>query len=342
MPTAWDICKRAANNTSWDDCICEIDYLQSSATSLASCDDFFAIGMGSGAIKLYQHTTCEEIASIDHGAYVLRLRFDSASRYLASACDGHLKMWTTDGRLLWSVAYHCPLVTMAFTDADKTLMCVNKRSNILAFNTEDGTRRQGGEGQETHQFLNKGSWKIKSADICPETELLAIAYATGPMQIWSIHQGILIKSCVMGQDKAEGFHKAMEVLFNPNTAIKLVAVTNESDKLAIFDIWAKGENEVKSVSVVTERLASTSDGRTLVTGDGWGEIKLWDFEKLSLLYSINSGECGVPSLCFSGDGFRLYGCQNAKTKVWEPSVLVRRTVAGSFSICESVAPPSCP
>jgi len=311
-------------NTGWDDCICYIDYRQSRALSLAGGDGIFALGMKSGAIRLHQQTTCQETGSLDHGEPVKLLRFDGCSQCLVSSGYKQLKMWSTDGELLWTIKNESPLAAIAFSEADATLVTVDRHGKLNTLDTktgivtladpQDNHENELGPGQRSSQI-------ILDADICPKTELLAIAYRGRPPQIWSVHQGIMIGTCHMKRDKP-GLHimSVSELLFNPNPDVELLAVAYQDGELAIFDKWPGG-HEIKAVAADALTLAATSDGRTLGTGDAIGSIKIWDFETLTLLYCIKSNEHEVRRLAFSGDGFRLYDIRDTKTKVWESSVL---------------------
>ncbi|KAL2132432.1 hypothetical protein VTI74DRAFT_3801 [Chaetomium olivicolor] len=191
------------------------------------------------------------------------------------------------------------------------------------------------------QFGNstKGLRVVLSADICPRTELLAVAYRGRPPQIWSIRDDVMIASCHMARDRrGVPIMSVSKLLFNPNPAIELLAVAYQDGELAIFESWAGGDRELKSLSADSLTLASTADGRTLASGDAHGVIKIWDFETLTLLYCIQSTEMVVKSLAFSGDGFRLYDIRDTKTKVWEPAVLVRQTVHEESRISDSITP----
>ncbi|KAK4151819.1 hypothetical protein C8A00DRAFT_35538 [Chaetomidium leptoderma] len=332
------------SNASWDDCFCYIDHRPSRALSLASCDGLFALGMKSGAIKLYQESTCREISLLEHGEPVKMLKFSNASQLLASAGYGQLKLWSVNGgELLWAIPHRNPLSSMRFTETDECLVAVNQHRETIMLHVDDGARMNRGDGneQEGHGSkpkLSQGSWQVVlSADICPKAELLAVAHRGRPPQIWSIRGDVMITTCHMARDKPGiPIMSVSKVLFNPNPAIELLAVSYQDGDLAIFDIWAGDDHEVKSLSADSLTLASTSDGRTLASGDARGTIKLWDFETLTLLYCIRSTEYEVRSLAFSGDGFRLYDIRDTKTKIWEPAVLVRTTIHEESSVSESM------
>lgn len=217
-------------NQTWDDCICYIDYRQSRALSLAGCDDVFALGMKSGDVRLYKQSTCQEYASLRHGEPVKLLRFDTASRHLASAGFRQLKMWSIDGTLLWSVAHGGYPVTMALTEDNEHLVTLKKHSGLVSWNAEDGTKmvdEYQGEGQESIPNLRSGRFQVVlSVDICPNTELLAIAHRGRPPQIWNIEHDVMLSTCNLARDRpGVPIMSVSQVLFNPNAEVELLAVS---------------------------------------------------------------------------------------------------------------------
>ncbi|KAH7157921.1 hypothetical protein B0J13DRAFT_650700 [Dactylonectria estremocensis] len=321
----------------WDDCVCYIDYRNSTALCLASCEGRFAIGMKSGAVKVYQQATCQIVTTLDHGEPVHVLQFDGSSARLASSGFKHVKLWTIDGAILWWILVQSPFATMSFVQDDQILLAVDKSSNVIHRNAEDGSQRHVADAQVLSPGRRRTPQIITSADICPEGKLVALAYRGKPAQIWSTEQNVMIKECHMARDRPGVRTMAIsQVLFNPNPAIELLAIAHQDLELSIFDKWSDEGNEIKSLPGDAMTLAATTDGRTLGTGDATGTIKLWDFETLTLLYCIKSNECEVKSLAFSGDGFKLYDIRDTKTKVWEPSALVRKMITEESSVSDSV------
>ncbi|KLU89997.1 hypothetical protein MAPG_08964 [Magnaporthiopsis poae ATCC 64411] len=328
-------------NETWDDCIRYIDYRLGRAVCLTGCDGWFAIGMKAGCVKLYRQSTCDQAAELNHGEPVRCLKFDHASRRLVSFGFSKMKLWKVDdGTCLWTIARDSKslVTTVTFTEDDASIITVDKHGNVAAFSAKHGIRID--EPNTTAQSLThkRGARQvIIDADICPNAELLVIAHRGRPPQIWGLQPDVMIGVCNLRRDTpGHPIMSVSEVLFNPNPAIELLAVSYQDGELAIFDRWADEEHELKSVAGNALALSSSPDGHTLATGDAHGVIKLWDFETLSLMYCISSTETEVRSLAFSGDGSRLYDIRDTKTKVWEPSVLLRKAATEESSISDSV------
>jgi WD40 repeat protein len=333
------------NNTNWEDCICYIDHRESRARCLAGSDGFFAVGMRSGDIKLYQQSTCQQIATLVHGEPVDTIKFDNTPHYLVSASCKTLKMWTIKGQLLWTVKNVRNLSAVSFTEDGKCLVTADRYGNISILNTCNGTNAQPQDPENSSRNLNTNlsqdaRWKVISvADICPRTELIAVSYRVGPPEIWSIERDAMIGTCNLSRDKPGIVHitPVSQLLFNPNPASELLAVTYQDGELAIFNKWSCGF-EIKAISAYPQILAATMDGRTLASASSSGIIKLWDFETLTLLSWIRASEHDIRSMAFSDDGSRLYDLRDngTKTKVWELSGLAKKSVPEEPTLDEPI------
>lgn len=67
---------------------------------------------------------------------------------------------------------------------------------------------------------------------------------------------------------------------------------------------------------------------------------MWDFETLTLLYRIKSYDFEVKALAFSGDGLQLVDIRDSRSKIWEPAVLVRKTIDEDVSVSDAIAMPA--
>ncbi|KAI3341087.1 hypothetical protein F4824DRAFT_516302 [Ustulina deusta] len=154
---------------------------------------------------------------------------------------------------------------------------------------------------------------------------MAIAYRGRPVQLWSLERDISIGACWFKRDTPGAACMSIsEVLFNRNPAAELLAVASQDGELAIFDPWTR--QEIVSVAGEAYTLACAPDGRTLANRRHAGV-----YQALGLRH---------PYFALLGDGFRLYDIREAKTKVWEPSALVRKSLSDESSISESIAQPA--
>lgn len=327
--------------TSWDDCVSYIDYRGIRAMSLAAGDNVFAIGQRTGHIKVYDAATCREKAVCTHGEPVKFLKFDNSSQRLLASGSRRLSMFHASGELLWTFDHQGAVATAAFSAMDDTITIATRNNLVLQLSVLNGVVLPGeSSGKDNYRQLKAATRQaILRADISPDLRILAIAYRGRPAQVWSLEGDVSIGACWFRRDTpGAACMSVSDLLFNRNPAVELLAIASQDGELAIFDPWTC--REIKSVSGEAYILACAPDGRTLATGDTRGAIKLWDFDTLTLLYYIKSDDYDVRSLAFSGDGFRLYDIREGKTKVWEPSALVRKSVSDESSISESIPEPA--
>ncbi|KAJ3541729.1 hypothetical protein NM208_g4470 [Fusarium decemcellulare] len=183
----------------WDDCVSYIDYRDSMALCLASCEERFAIGMMSGTVRIYREATCQIHATLDHGEPVNLLQFDGSSERLASSGRKLVKLWTVDGSLIWSISIKDPFVAMAFVQSDQILSAVDKGSSVVFLNSLDGS--SSADILVCSPSRRRPPQIVTSADICPEGKLVALAYRGKPAQIWSTERNVMIKECHMARDQ---------------------------------------------------------------------------------------------------------------------------------------------
>ncbi|KAI1111484.1 hypothetical protein F5Y14DRAFT_309265 [Nemania sp. NC0429] len=325
----------------WDDCVSYIDYRGIRALSLAAGDSVFALGQKTGHIKVYDAATCQEKAVCTHGEPVKFLKFDDSSQRLLASGSRLLSMFRVSGELLWTFGLQSAVATAAFSTTDDMVTVATRNNLVINFSPSNGIVLPAeSSGKENYRQLKATTRQaILHADISPDLRIIAIAYRGRPAQVWSLEGDAFIGACWFRRDTpGAACISASEVLFNRNPAVELLAVASQDGELAIFDPWTC--RETKSVSGEAYILACSPDGRTLATGDTRGAIKLWDFDTLTLLCYIKSDDYEVRSLAFSGDGFRLYDRREGKTKVWEPSALVRKSSSDESSISEPIYSPA--
>ena len=325
------------SNTAWDDCVSYIEYSHSWATSLACGISHFAIGFKSGKVFLHDQSTCQEQLSFQHPEPVKLLEFDSQDRRVLSAGPKHIAMSSIGGELVWKRKLPYGVIEAAFSSGDDLVVAATRGNEILRLNA--------GTGEDMEKPFNiakaRGPERITqsplAATISPDLTVVAMVYRGRPLQLWSLETDSFLGFCGDAYENGRPSISAETALFNPNSEAGLLAVIYQDGQLTLHDTWT--QQELQSVPGDALTLASTPDGRTLATGNAIGVVQIWDFETLRLMYQINSSDYAVKSLAFSGDGLRLVDIRDTKTKVWEPSVFVRKSANEEASVSEAVGLP---
>lgn len=324
--------------STWEDCVSYIDYRDSRAMSLACGENTFATGMKSGRIVLYWQTTCQERLTFEHKEPVKVLRFNN-NQQLASAGPNLLRLWDINSRfMLWTHNLSHACLNLLFSPDDEKLMSATRGNRSVAFDLIDGSVVQDKLyiGQSSKRPIRQAP---TDAAISPDLSLLALVYRGRPVYLWSLENDNLIGLCGGEDDGTLMPNISPEtVIFNSNPAVELMVIAFQDGDMTLYETWS--QHPIKTVWGDALSLACSPDGRTLATGNGCGVVQIWDFETLTLLYRINTYDATVKSLAFTSDGSRLIDIRDSKTKIWEPSVLIRKNSEEDYSNSDTIAMPA--
>lgn len=332
--------------TTWDDCLSTIIDPQEQFSALACSDSYFAIGMHSGKIIIYNAMTCQETQKLQHEEPVRILEFGRRMHILVSTSTKIVRVWDTiSWEQVWRFDKSQQVLSVALMEEEQLLLCAMKNNHLIIWDLALGTLRdsadwtEGLEGPNAHAFR-----RPIAAAFGMESSLLAIVYRGQDILLWDLERDALHETYC----KEAGAHSPVErrsvnagatgVVFSkaPNTTL-LAAAYSDGD-LVLFN--TSEDAVIATIVANVQTLACSPDGRTLAGGNSSGTIQLFDFETLRLLYRINSGEYSIKQLAFSGDSHRLLDIRGSQCRVWNPTVLVRQDAEeeNSDTISVSTAP----
>ncbi|KAF7863782.1 hypothetical protein EAF04_006747 [Stromatinia cepivora] len=171
--------------------------------------------------------------------------------------------------------------------------------------------------------------------ISPGLEMIAISSRASPILLFDLYNDVLCGELIRDQGLMESvggtYYHASAKAFNPNPDINLLVVSYGDGELVVFDPKTT-ELKHRIPDVHAQTLACSPDGRTLTTGSSFGTVQLYEFDgtedaNLSSIYRINAYDEGIRSLVFSGDGLRFVDIRGSHCRVWEPAVLVRKSLS---------------
>ena len=326
------------SSTSWDDCLATIAYHKSTATAIACGTVHFAIGASDKMVRLYTTATCQEYGKLEHGEAIRILEFNISGQMLASAGRKSIRVWdVTDKKLIAEYKTPRPSIAMTFTPDNKSVMAACHDNQIHTFDIT------GGDCSESEPwYIDVDSEPIyrvpDTAAFSLEHKLLAVVYRGSHIYIWSWEDGYL-GCCKKPQADQEilPFH-ASSLCFNPAPDANSLAAAYEGGTMLIFDPLQEDDNIKAShkADTDTQTLACSPCGRTLISGDSRGIIRIFDFEafdheRLKLLYIIHGRDNNIRSLAFCADSLRFVDIRGQQTNIWEPTVLVRQDVSEEMS-----------
>lgn len=317
---------RGLSYPDWHDRISCIYHRESNPKSIACGDNRFAIGLSNGMIHVYRTSICEQILHIRHGEAVRILQFGSVTRVLASAGIRSIKLWdVTVGSCLLDLSMVTIPTALAFDDNDKLLIAATKSKEIITWRTEDAVT-------VTHyvwedRLVGRTPTEVV---ISPEHNLVAIVYRCLPIMFWCLATQRLLGTCSRLSDKSvDNSHGILSIALNPNPELELLAVAYWDGEITLYDTARR--QRIHSVLSEVQTLAASPDGRTLAAGDSAGDVLLYDFGTLQLLYHVILSGDSVVALTFTNDSLRFLDIRGSQVNVWEPSALVRKDVDDATS-----------
>ncbi|KAK3176965.1 hypothetical protein OEA41_008291 [Lepraria neglecta] len=335
-------------NNEWDDRLACISYNEQQATAIAFIDTMFVVALSNKTLRIYNKATLQELKRLYHVEPAKLLAFDSKGRVLACSGRKHVRVWNmaTGDIMSTFVVQHEPLA-LRFGEKDTILMAITRGNVTCSWNLSEGTiktpriRQNSFEGEDS-SFRRP----LTAAAFSLELNMSAVVYRGRPVCLFDLNEDILLGTCNKEQSSGDELQEmddamvtpAIGLVFNPKSDISLLAATYIDGDLALFDPC-----ELSLIAVVeagAQALACSPDGRTLATGDSIGNIQLFEFETLRLMYRIRADEYQIKGLAFSHDGLRFCDVRGPQCNVWEPSVLVRTEVGESDSVSDMI--PSAP
>ena len=295
------------------------------ARSLACQDQWFAIGLSDGTINIHWTSTCQQAMQMSHGESVRVIRFGNLAKIMVSTGLRWIKLWDVHtGSKLWEHKLTSDPLAVDFDDDDARLVVSTRSKEILSFSIADGSiiSHDNWHHNLPHDFRHIISKAPSMVAISTSHKAMAIVYRGMPLCLWDLQFqqiGFCTKSHADGRDASNDI---ITVCFNPVQVLNMLAVSYLDGDVAIFDTVSR--EMVSNAKLDTQHLAVSPDGRTLAGGDSDGNITLFDFETLQLLYRVAPSTDGVTALAFTGDSLRLMDLRGAQVNVWEPAALVRK------------------
>lgn len=107
---------------SWDDCLTRIDFERGQTTALSHDSKFFAVGLSTGQITLFDPQSVQRVANIVHPERVRMLGSSNDGEYLASSGAKNLVVWhPRSGAQRFSFPLQSELIAFAFLGGDEFL-----------------------------------------------------------------------------------------------------------------------------------------------------------------------------------------------------------------------------
>lgn len=313
------------SNAEWGNRLTCVDF-RSPTSSLCHGHDYFAVGLSNGTAVLYHAGTGQEYKTLRHGEAVNLLCFLNRSGLMASGGAKTIHVWdiaSGEARYTFQAPQRC--ITLAY---DKGLLIAACDKNYLASwdLNNDGSRESDRPWHAGDEFTDSQLRRPPSSiSISLEHKMLAIASPGRPVILWSLDDDDYYGSC--GKKLANGEpskHLVTALVFNPNSALELLAVSYLDGDLVLLNPF--NDETLETVRANCPKLAASPDGRLLAGAAGAGTVDVYGFESLRLVFRVKSSNLYVKQLDFSKDSLHFVDIRGSQCNVWEPAALRRASI----------------
>jgi hypothetical protein len=328
-------------NNDWDERLSSFTF-PSRVLSIACADQFFAVGLGDGSIKVYRQSTFELVNTLSHGEPVRRLANGNITGVLISGGLKTLRVWGGGVKqaLLWSATVPEQPLSFRFSPDDSKVYVPLRNGEVYVYRAKNGVRLDElailGEDMSSSDSDSDGGEHLQKRTmpmlirISPMLGIAAIAYRSSHLQM----------SYYESDERVEAFEKegyedggippqVLDVAFNENAEQNLMAVAYQDGDLVTLDPWTLQQKHAYHLNAHT--LAASPDGHTLAAGDSECVISLFAFDGLRLLCRIESLEERIMGIVFASNSLRFFDLRGNTCNVWEPAVLIKKNLADDSS-----------
>ncbi|KAH6651738.1 hypothetical protein BKA67DRAFT_626167 [Truncatella angustata] len=337
----------------WDDCLSTMSYVKPIRPQMiATSHENMVLGTSTGQVIMYDQATFQETASVDHKELVSALAYSESGNMVAMAGPRNVRLWSvTSSSVVHTFRINSLCIAVAFGNNDSVLWAALRNNVLLCWNVETGDLH-------TEPINWTADFEVQGSELharapqmgvfCMQMGVLAIVYRGEDLIIWDLDEERVYDiyekdtgSRLNGSSKeVDGITSVSDVAFSATPEANLIAAAFSDGDLVVYNM-DEGTVGNTIVAAYPQTLCCSPDGRTLACGDSRGNVILYDFETLRMLYKIQfQGDAvKIRSLAFTPDDLRLIEIRGNQCRIWEPSVLLRQDSDDtSNAVSNSTAP----
>ncbi|RSM08777.1 hypothetical protein CEP52_004465 [Fusarium oligoseptatum] len=336
-----------SSNVKWDDRLSAL-LLSAKPRSLASNQQYLAVGLSNGKIRLFNNSTLEMITTLNHyiaakSVPVQLLLLGNTTKVLVSCGPRNMKLWKLPDQEIWNIRLKAQVRTISFNADDSKLFVAYNlpiEEAISTLSATDGSEIEPVSVIEdsSDSDQNPTDWASPSkryvlsfVRMNPILGFAAVAYRSSHLMLFQLdgddNLEQICKFKKTGTELAVRPPQVLDVAFNPAVESALMAVAYQDGEIVTVEVggWGGGNTRQRNAySLHATLLASSPDGRTLGAVDNEGGICLFNFDNLRILHRIQGLDEVATGIMFASNSLRLYDIRGTACNVWEPSVLMRK------------------
>lgn len=284
----------------WDDTLSAMT-LSGRARVMVSRGQHLAVGARPGIVVIFDIQTYQEVRTIDHGEEVNHVALKDDERLLASSGDSFTKVWDLTQERCVHEFRHLENAPLGLEFDGNRLLAPRRHDVSFAWNLESPVTEE--PGRDPSRLPEGG--RMMFFDICTPTRLVALSNASFGVTVMDLDTGEELGSCGETFDNADTRPHVLDISFNPQSGLLAIG---RSDMLLVVE--PRFDEVVQQRAANCDMLVASSDGRMLASLDTQTnpvQVNLYDFDSLSLIYTIRTSVDDIELLRFSKDDMHLVG-----------------------------------
>ena len=332
QPDVTEIAIKGISDTLWNDNLAKIAVPNGDqAWNIACAANLLAVLGSSGSVYIWDASNFAEICTLRHKEPVTCFCLNSKGSICVTYGLRSTKVWSIPSARMLSCTPNqadSRAMSMTFADNDaKVLMGSNDREirYLQAKNPES-------------------RWQVVDASLLKETSQLdgtfinspmciafngdgtqvGVSYRGFPLSVWALEGGYCIGRCKRAKafrnDHARpsaSWFGVDRFTWNPITG-HVIGLYRDG---CVFK-WHPLTGENQEAPSAADEVAASSDGKSFVTSNSDGTVRLWNFAYFTVIYQLSSTDL-VTGLSFSPDCMRFYDLRGSFVNAWEPNSLLR-------------------
>jgi WD40 repeat protein len=256
---------------------------------------------------------------IGHQGAVLSVAFSPDGEWIVTAgSDRMIKLWKSDGTLVWSKNHGATVYGLAFHPQSQTIAAAGVDGNVTLWGL-DGTLLKPFRASDT------AIWQVAFS---PDGQTIATATASKIVQLWNL-DGTLLQTL-------SGHRAAVwAIAFSPDGQTIASASVDATIKL-----WRLDGTILKTLvghKGTVWAIAFSPDGKTLLSASADKTLKLWNLDG-TLIRSFDGHAGAVMGAAFSPDGQAIASASADKTvRLWRLDGTLLRCFQGHSTVIRDVA-----
>ncbi|KAL2020084.1 hypothetical protein VTK56DRAFT_8888 [Thermocarpiscus australiensis] len=331
-----------STSSSWDDCLIRIDFQNGRTTAVCDGDRYFAIGLSTGHISLYDQVSLQCIRQMEHPERVKLMEFCPVGSLFASCGDERLVIWELkSATMAHSFSLPSSPLDTVFLGTEE-ILCALQSSALAKWNLQTGEYGSvswrdvaccAGLGNDLllGEIVKYPMTRAAFLAHADRVLLATVSCRIHPVLIWNALEARFLGFC-----HPEVYNIPIHALtFNPDPEIPALVVLYQDGNLCIFD-YTTTELKSRRSHVYGNCLACSPDGRYLIAGTVEGPVEIFEFERdqfgnailVPIYCTAHPFDCSITGVTFSMDGLRFVDIRGHQGRVWAPAALVRKSRSG--------------